>query len=191
MGKCYPVTDNLHRPFALPGKMQRENFRIAYEVLDYLAVKWNFDLDKALEGLQFVRWPARFQHFKNMIIDGGHNPDGVRALSEAVNEAYPGEKFLIVYAAFGDKHAPECLPFLEKIASGFIFTVPGAGGRAAYSPDELSQMTALPSAVESDPATAVRNALKQTECKVIVSGSLYLAGIALENCVPLDEVLNI
>lgn len=183
--------DNRQIALALPGKMQRENFRIVYEVLSYFAEKWNFSLEKALSGLKFVNWPARFQHIGKVIIDGGHNPDGVRALTEAVTERYPDEKFLIVYAAFGDKHAPECLKYLEKIAGSFIFTVPGADGRAAYSPDELTGFTEKPAVIENDPALAVKQAVAQNRCRVIISGSLYLAGTALELLLPPDKVLDI
>lgn len=177
---------------ALPGRMQRENFRIVYEVLNYFAPRWNFDLDTALSGLHQVCWPGRFQHVgKRAIIDGGHNPDGVRALTEAVIERYPEEKFLVVYAAFGDKQAPECLKYLEKIAAQFIFTVPGAGGRAAYSPDELMTMTALPATAAADPAQAVKCAMAQDGLRIIVSGSLYLAGIALQEMTAPESVLDL
>ncbi len=181
------------RPIALslPGKMQRENFRIVYEVLDHLAPRWHFDMEQALRGLSEVRWPARFQHLGRMIIDGGHNPDGVRALTEAVKERYPEEKFLVVYAAFGDKQAPECLKFLETIAAGFIFTVPGAGGRAAYSPEELLTMTSLTAQAVADPVQAVRIAQEQQAYRIIVSGSLYLAGIALAESSDLEAVLDL
>ena len=176
---------------SLPGRMQRENFRIVCEVLKYLSSRWGFPLEKAFEGLPQVRWPARFQHLNNnMIIDGGHNPDGVCALTEAVTERYGDKKFLIVYAAFGDKHSPECLKYLEKIASRFIFTVPGAEGRAVYSPEELQQFTDVPSEVAADPSAAVKTAV-ESGCPVIVSGSLYLAGTALKDCASLDSVLNI
>ena len=176
---------------ALPGKMQRENFRIVYEVLSYFAEKWNFSLERALEGLKEVRWPARFQHVGNVIIDGGHNPDGVRALAESVTERYPEEKFLIVYAAFGDKHAPECLKYLEKFAAKFIFTVPAAHGRAPYTPEELAAFTAVPCETENDPVEAIKKAVLQNEYRVIISGSLYLAGAALEQLLPPEKVLDV
>ena len=125
---------------ALPGVMQRRNFQLVYQVLTHFAARWNFDPGHALDALEFVRWPGRCQWLnERLIIDGGHNPDGVRALAESVTERYPEEKFLVVYAAFGDKHAPEGLKYLEKFAAKFIFTVPGAHGRAPYTPEELAK----------------------------------------------------
>ena len=192
-GICQLFTyDKQKIALSLPGKMQRENFRIVYEVLKYLSIKWNFSLTTALDGLKQVIWPARFQHIGNTIVDGGHNPDGVRALYEAVTERYPGEKFKIVYAAFGDKHAPECLKYLEKIAERFIFTVPGSGGRAAYSPAELTALTTIPATIEMDPAAAVKTAVSGTTgYRTIISGSLYLAGTALQILSSPEKVLDI
>ena len=191
-GNCQNFTyDGKRFSLALPGIMQRENFRMVYEVITYFADRWHFSAPEAFQALPEVRWPARFQHIGNLIVDGGHNPDGVRALVEAVRERYPQEKFLVVYAAFGDKQAPECLKFLDAIAQEYIFTVPGTGGRAAFVPEELTAMTSLPAAVEMDPEKAVKQAALQPDVRVIVSGSLYLAGIALKTLCPLQSILNI
>ena len=111
--------------------------------------------------------------------------------TEQITERYPEEKFLIVYAAFGDKHAPECLKFLEKIADEFIFTIPGVDGRAAYSPEELTGFTGKTAVIENDPVLAVKRAVAQNRRRVIISGSLYLAGTALQLLLDPEEVLDI
>ncbi|MCI5779971.1 MAG: Mur ligase family protein [Lentisphaeria bacterium] len=169
----------------LPGKMQRENFRIVYETLRYFAPKWGFDMDTALAALARVRWPARFQQITpRLIVDGGHNPDGVRALTEAVRERFPRERFTVVYAAFGDKHAENCLPYLREIADNFIFTSVDTPGRETFTPEALLELArGIPAAAASDPKEAVRRALAGPR-RVIVSGSLYLAGIVLTEFAP-------
>lgn len=179
------IYDNRVIKLGLPGKMQRENFRIVYEVIKYFAPRWGFDPEKALAALRDVHWPGRFQHIApRLIVDGGHNPDGVCALAEAVRENYPGEKFTVVYAAFGDKHAENCLPFLMPLASRFIFTSIGSCGREVFTPEELS-LLAGNAACESviSPLEAVDRALAHPE-RVLVSGSLYLAGMVLERYAP-------
>ncbi|MBR2345246.1 MAG: hypothetical protein IKA71_05620 [Lentisphaeria bacterium] len=164
----------------LPGKMQRENFRIVYEFLNCFAARWKFDLNTALAGLANVRWPARFQQTGRLIVDGGHNPDGVAALAEAVGELFPQEKFTVVYAAFGDKHAENCLPFLLPFAARFIFTSVGDHGREVCAPEELMKLTGnIPAMAELTPLQAVHEAEKYPE-RILVSGSLYLAGMVLE-----------
>ena len=53
-------------------------------------------------------------------------------------------------------------------------------------------MTALPSVIQSDPAEAVKDALARCgRQRVIISGSLYLAGTALEIAVPPETVLDL
>lgn len=170
---------------ALPGMMQRENFRIVYEILCYFAPRWHFDLQTALDGLSQVRWPARFQHIgARLIVDGGHNPDGVTALTAAVRERYGEEKFTVVYAAFGDKDAAECLPQLSRVAKRFVFTNVDVSGRKVFTPEELSAMVnSIPTAAVAEPVAAVETALSFPE-RVIVSGSLYLAGEVLANFAP-------
>jgi len=170
---------------SLPGKMQRENFRIVYEVLCYFSPRWNFDLQTALSSMSQVRWPGRFQHIsERLIVDGGHNPDGVTALTEAVTERYGNEKFTVVYAAFGDKDAAECLPQLSRVAYRFIFTNVDVSGRKVFSPEELSGMVrGVPAVGVPDPVTAVEAALTFPQ-RVIVSGSLYLAGEVLAKFAP-------
>ena len=101
--------------------MQRENFRIVYNVLKYLAEKWNFDFDTAIASLAQVRWPARLDKIEErIIVDGGHNPDGIRALTESVKELLPDEKFTIVFGAFKDKDVSQSLPLYKDIAAEFI-----------------------------------------------------------------------
>jgi dihydrofolate synthase/folylpolyglutamate synthase len=169
----------------LPGKMQRENFRIVYELLNYFAPRWQFDMDTALAALARVRWPARFQQVNSrLIVDGGHNPDGVAALAEAVKERCPEEKFTIVYAAFGDKHAENCLPYLIPLAKRFVFTSVGDHGRDVFTPEALTQMCGdIPAETAISPLEAMTTALRCPE-RVIVSGSLYLAGMILEQYAP-------
>ena len=187
--------DNRKITLALPGKMQRENFRIVYEALEILSKKWNFDFDTALDGLKLVRWPGRFQKIGDrMILDGGHNPDGTAALAEALNELYPGEKFTTVYAAFADKNANECVRNLSKFTEQFIFTSPGSWNRKSFAPEELIGFAAacgVPASGEPSPLEAVKAALALSGRRVIISGSLYLAGEVLENYLPLSETLDI
>ncbi|MBE6362402.1 MAG: bifunctional folylpolyglutamate synthase/dihydrofolate synthase [Lentisphaerae bacterium] len=187
--------DNREITLALPGRMQRENFRIVYEALEILSKQWNFNFETALEGLSKVRWPGRFQRIGDrMILDGGHNPDGTAALAEALNELYPGEKFTTVYAAFANKNAGECVQNLSKFTEQFIFTSPGTWNRKAFKPEELISFASqcnIPANGNPVPLKAVEEALKISPRRVIISGSLYLAGEVLQHYMPLESTLDI
>ncbi|MBR1951213.1 MAG: hypothetical protein IKA32_01460, partial [Lentisphaeria bacterium] len=179
----------------LPGRMQRENFRIVYNVLKYLAEKWNFDFDTAIASLAQVRWPARLDKIEErIIVDGGHNPDGIRALTESIKELFPQEKFTIVFGAFKDKDVSQSLPLYKDIAAEFIMIPNFEEGRKCHTPEELIAMAnALGFKARSAASgpEAVTLALKSSEKRVLVSGSLFLAGDVLSARGKLEHALHL
>ncbi|MBQ9501169.1 MAG: bifunctional folylpolyglutamate synthase/dihydrofolate synthase [Lentisphaeria bacterium] len=179
----------------LPGRMQRENFRIVFNVLAYLAQKLHFDFDRALASLDHVRWPARLDKIEERVfVDGGHNPDGIRALTESLRELLPGEKFTVVYGAFKDKDASGCLPLYRDIAAEFIMIPNAETGRECHPPEELAAAArALGFAARTAPSgsEAVELALASSSRRVLVSGSLFLAGEILAARGKLDHALDL
>lgn len=65
-----------------------------------------------------------------VVLDGGHNAEGVRVMCDAVNELWGSERKCVVYGAMRDKEAGVCLSLLsgrlrpEKLA---VVRVPDAG----------------------------------------------------------------
>ena len=181
----------------LPGAMQRENFRTVYNVLRYFADRWHFDADKALDSLKDTRWPGRCQLVNGqLMIDGGHNPDGVAAFTAALQELYPEVKHPVIYGAFRDKDFRYCVELLSKIASKFIFVpVPAAERGIALEEDlaPLADKYGIPYVWENDIAQALETAKESRPDNgaAVVSGSLYLAGDVLHREVPIEEVLNL
>lgn len=168
----------------LLGTMQRNhNFKIVYLVLEFLAQQFGFELDKALKGLRGTFWPARCQELEpGFIVDGGHNPDGVAALTAAMREIYPGEKFTVMFAGFKDKEVNTSLEMLQTVAKRFIFVPLHEYGRPSYSGEELGGM--LDGALPYQAADSVRHALLLADDKpILAAGSLYLAGeiLAVKN----------
>ena len=181
----------------LLGRMQRRNYRIVHAVLRELAPRLGFDPDAALNGVRYTRWPARFQQAdEKLLIDGAHNPDGIDALLEALDEVYPGRKFPIVYAAFRDKHVENCLPQLAGKAEKFYFTPLAAKGRASFSGAELGGMlrgwSGVPFTACADAAEALRRSREENpDSVVLAAGSLYLAGEVLSLAAPPSAVLDL
>jgi dihydrofolate synthase/folylpolyglutamate synthase len=181
----------------LPGAMQRENFRTVYNVVRYFGAQWHFDADAALQSLQETRWPGRCQLVRNtLMIDGGHNPDGVTAFTEALKELYPGVKHPVVYGAFKDKDYKSCVQLLSGIASQFIFVPVPAAERPVATGEELGALADqfnIPWEYETDIAKALADAkaAKSPSGVAVVSGSLYLTGDVLQREVPLSEVIDL
>ena len=167
---------------SLAGAMQRENFRIVCNVLEYLAGKYGFSFQESIGYLDRVIWPARFQKVNSrIIVDGGHNPDGAAALVKGLEEFCPQEKFTIIFAAFEDKCVDETVKMLNGFACEYIFTRPTDWGRAAHSFDELKRLVPedIPCRWSDNADSALALALAGKH-RVLVCGSLYLAGRVLE-----------
>ena len=187
------------RDIELPllGRMQRRNFRIVYAVLEHLAPRLGVDFAAALAGVRHTRWPARFQQVDDrLIVDGAHNPDGIGALTEALNEVHPGKKFPVIYAAFKDKHVEHCLPELAKKASRFYFTPLAQEGRPSFSGAELGDLLKNWSAAPFTPCANAAEALSRARSEnpdsvVLSAGSLYLAGEVLSAAAPPEAVLDL
>ena len=181
----------------LPGAMQRENFRAVHSVLNYFAPKWHFDARQAVAALKETRWPGRCQRIgSDLIIDGGHNPDGVTAFTEALREIFPGVKHPVVYAAFRDKDFKNCVRKLSEVASKFIFLPVPAAERPAASEEELTAIAResdIPAVWVADAWEALKlaRAARDPKGAAVVSGSLYLIGDVLRRECPLNEVLDL
>ncbi len=181
----------------LPGAMQRRNFLLAADVIETLAPDMGIDLDRAFAALTNCRWPGRCQQVNDrLIVDGGHNPDGIAALKEALAEAFPGETFSIIFAGFKDKDVAGSLRLLAPIASRFLFAPLAESDRPSYTGEEL-QTLAHEAGIEvetvamSGAAEALELAARDPEHRALASGSLYLIGEVLALTLPRAAILNL
>ena len=181
----------------LMGGMQRRNFQLAALVLETLAPRLGLDLDRAFRALAGCRWPGRCQQVnERLIVDGGHNPDGIASLCEALKETFPGEKFTVVFAGFKDKDVAGGLRLLAELAAKFIFVPLAESDRPSYSGEELTAL-AKHSGIDSefasapDAAEALSIAYESSPRRVLAAGSLYLAGEVLSAAVEPAAVLNL
>ncbi len=175
---------------ALPGPHQIANAGLA------VAVALELDLpERAIaEGLESVRWPARMQRLAagpyaeaaraadaEVWLDGGHNPHAGAALAETLAErqARAPRPTALIVGMLANKDAGGFFGALT--ASGAtVFTVPFEG--VAAEPEALAAVarghglgaTACASATE-----ALERALRLGAGRVVICGSLYLAGEVL------------
>jgi folylpolyglutamate synthase/dihydropteroate synthase len=87
------------------------------------------------------------------------------------------QKAVIVFGALRDKEYGVMLRILEKVAGEFLF-VPVRSERSE-DPGVLKAQSLLPAREFSDLPTAI-NAAMDTTLPVLITGSLFLAGEALE-----------
>ncbi len=93
----------------LLGEYQAENASLAIEAVKMLPHKRSeIDDDIIQKGLDSAVWPKRFELVHKepyIIIDGAHNPCGVKALAESINKIFPKDRFcrIGIMGVFADK----------------------------------------------------------------------------------------
>lgn len=138
--------------------------------------------DAVAEAVSSMTSPGRIEvigHDPLVVVDGGHNPDGVAATVDAVREEFSVGRWVVVFGAMADKDLPAIAAELAGIADEVITTA--VDNRRAATPDALAEVVAaagLEVIAEADPAQALALATDRAgpDGGVLVIGSLYLVG---------------
>ncbi len=166
---------------ALHGRHQRSNAAVALAALE--VVRGDFPVDEAAarEGLRRVFWPGRFEwvlRAPDVILDGAHNVEGIRALVNGVLEIQGGRKVRLLFAAMADKDWPSMLRQLSAVVTEVVLT--GVSMERSANPMKLAEAVpeGMAARVIEKPAEAVRWLLSSAEADqiILVTGSLYLLG---------------
>lgn len=190
---------------AMNGKHQRANGRIALAVVDVMKRLGYAVPDAAVrEGLRTARLPGRLERMPEAAdpvvwIDGAHNADKMRALTQEVG-LVAGETGLpiIVLGVLQAKDADVIAGTLAPVASAIVCTEPTAFGKRSLPARELaSAVNSTPFAgelvVESDPDSALALAeylAGRDGRNVLITGSLYLAGQLRRRWYPDVEIVR-
>ena len=181
----------------LGGRHQIMNAGTAIAALK--ASELDIDDDAIARGLLEVDWPARLQQISDgdllkllpkdseLWLDGGHNPQAGHALSAALADLEDrAPKPLHMIVGMLNTKDPEGYFSAFKGLARDIITVPIKESEAAIDPIELARMAqsaGLPaSAAGSFEEALKRIALLKSDMapRVLIGGSLYLAGEVLE-----------
>ena len=130
-------------------------------------------------GIARTVWPARLQLVSEnpeMIVDGAHNPAGIRALAAYIERFYSGRRIWIVYGAMRDKSLGEIAGILSGVADEMVLTAP-KGPRAAR-PEALRELFDHPRVRLAPHLSQALEIAAEAgrEDVVFVTGSLFLAG---------------
>jgi dihydrofolate synthase/folylpolyglutamate synthase len=164
-----------------PGAYQRRNFSVAMAAAE--AYLGEFDRDAVLGAAASVRVPGRLQVVGTeplTLVDGAHNPDGMDALAESLEEPplVHRDRLVGVVSILDDKDAAAMLSVLAGVCDALVFT--SSQNPRALPPPTLqslaSQLDGPPSEVVRDPreALARARALAGPKGVVIATGSIYL-----------------
>jgi len=134
--------------------------------------------DEAIQaGISCAKMPARMEVLSAsplIILDGGHNPDGARALAASLEELCPEKKFNLICGMMADKDVLEFLRILRPFAERFSACAPE--NLRAISPEALAALAREAGYGKITAAASPLEALRLAEYPLLVCGSFYLAG---------------
>lgn len=114
----------------LRGPHQRRNAAVAHGVLMALPPRYRPPREAIEAGFAAARVPGRFDRRGKWLFDVAHNPDGMRALVAAIEEARLPRPVHALVSILGDKAWPEMLVRLDRVIDKGICTIaPTAAGR--------------------------------------------------------------
>ena len=157
------------------------------------------DRDAISTGLQRAEWPGRLQKLSkgNLIsfipkgwelwIDGGHNQAAAEAILNFV-EVWSDSPLIIIFGSLNSRNPRDFLEILAPVTKlAVCITIPGE--KSALQARDCC-LAAQSVGIEAIETTSIKSALKKaahhgTKGKILVCGSLYLAGAVLaENGTP-------
>lgn len=127
--------ENLH--LKMLGSCQPENAALALQAASVLSCSYPIEKKHIYDGIEKTRWSGRFELHSgspDIILDGAHNPDGIRRLRESVNQMFGAVPICYVCGVLADKDYEKEIEILFGRASN-VFTVTPPSPRAMKSTD--------------------------------------------------------
>jgi dihydrofolate synthase/folylpolyglutamate synthase len=182
--------DAMPDDLSLIGEHQRSNAALAAMAMQLFGNSTRISQEAIFRGARTAVWPARMQRLKpgpvtamsqgcEVWLDGGHNPHAARAIARHLKQL--GGKTALVTAMLASKDSVGFfMPF--RYLKPPVFTLPNAPGHLGAEPIKLADaaLTAGLAATACDSlASALRAAADSGADRILICGSLYLAGLVL------------
>jgi len=182
--------DAMPADLALIGEHQRANAALAAMAMQLFGNSTRIPQDAIFRGARSAVWPARMQRLRpgpvtamaegcEVWLDGGHNPHAARAIAGHL-ESLGGKSALVTAMLASKDSVGFFLPFRHMKPP--VFTLPNAPGHLGAEPIHLADAahTAGLTAIACDNLEgAVRAAAASGADRILICGSLYLAGAVL------------
>ena len=172
--------ENLH--LKMLGSCQPENAALAIQAASVLSRSYPIEKKHIYDGIEKTRWGGRFELHSgspDIILDGAHNPDGIRRLRESVNQMFGAVPICYVCGVLADKDYEKEIEILFGRASN-VFTVTPPSPRAMKSTDlkaaikkRFSQLKVTSFDSEDGIEKAMEAAVSQNN-PVVVCGTLTI-----------------
>lgn len=172
--------ENLH--LKMLGSCQPENAALAVQAASVLSRSYPIEKKHIYDGIEKTRWGGRFELHSgspDIILDGAHNPDGIRHLRESVNQMFGAVPICYVCGVLADKDYEKEIEILFGRASE-VLTVTPPSPRAMKSTDlkaaiknRFPQLKVIAFEGNDDIEKAMEAATSQ-ENSVVVCGTLTI-----------------
>ena len=188
---------DLPMPRNLIGTYQVENAGLALSCAKHLLGE-RLDIDALSKAMETAHWPARMQrihpqalsqklqHDDEVWLDGGHNVGAAGVVANTISELeerVPRPLHLV----FGMMENKDVRGYLKQFIglAELVVTVPIVSSENGMDPDILAD-TAIEMGFEAESARSIEEALqisaegRHSDVRVLICGSLYLAGHVLK-----------
>ena len=171
----------------LLGRHQLENATSVIAALDIIRQRgFCIPAEAVRQGLRNVYWPGRMEILSReplVVADGAHNPYSAQTLREALEEWFPGQRWVLIFGASADKDITGLLRTLLPI-SDYVIVTRSDHPRAA-APVELADAVASVGG-GAEVSVNVRKSLRrglamiEPDIGLLVTGSIHLVADARE-----------
>ncbi|MEG1415564.1 MAG: Mur ligase family protein, partial [Clostridium sp.] len=173
--------DNLH--IGILGYYQVMNTKTALLAVKALKeLGYEISDEAVYNGLLEARWPARFEVLTKdpiIVLDGGHNVQGIEALVDSVNKYFKGKKIKITCGMLSDKDYNKMIDDLLSIGDNFVTVTPN--NDRALTSEELATIIRQ-KGYEAVSASCITEAVdialqsREEDEMLVFCGSLYMIG---------------
>ncbi len=188
----YDGIENIHLPLA--GTYQPGNAALAITALRILEGRgWQVTDSSIKAGLESVRWPGRFEILRRdpvFILDGAHNPHGIKAAAESLKALCRGHKLVFVMGVMADKDVHSMTDIIAPLAERFVAVTPdNPRSMPARELAERLEKYGLPATACGTIREGVELAVKAAgkDGYVCALGSLYFSDDVRRACMSISE----
>lgn len=110
-----------NKNLSLHGEHQKENLALALGAIKYLPYKIKKEtIDEALKKVQW-RFRLEYHKDKNILIDGAHNPSGIKTLRNFLDKNFQNQKITFIFGCLKTKDYKKMLDILLKENDDFYY----------------------------------------------------------------------
>ncbi|MEF8879645.1 MAG: folylpolyglutamate synthase/dihydrofolate synthase family protein [Candidatus Thermoplasmatota archaeon] len=170
----------------LQGLYQGQNLALVTAALEILQEKSFQIKPNSIKTIQNVVYPGRMEikQIKPMILlDGAHNSEGIKKLSETLKNDFHYKKLILVFGVMSDKKIKEMLSGIIHLVDTVVLTKPSVERSA--DPLEIKKILEKinfrnPIFIKNDVGDAVKYARKKADGEdlICITGSLFTVGEA-------------